>query len=374
MPKTRSRPRARRRPPAGPALTQALIKKLPKTDLHIHLDGSLRVKTMLELARERKIRLPATDPRRLKEVMRADKGVKDLPEYIRKFDITLKVMQDRDALMRIAYELAEDAARDNIRYVEVRYSPILHVKGGMKLPSIVDAVLDGLRKAERAFGIRTGLIICGIRHILPKWSSELADLTVAYKNRGVVAFDLAGAEKDFPAKAHKEAFQKILAHNINSTVHAGEAFGPQSISQALHHCGAHRIGHGTMLKENLDLLNYVNDHRIPLEICLSSNVQTRAVKDLAHHPFKFYYDYGLRVTLNTDNTLMSNTTMSRELWLAVKTYGLTALDLRNIIINGFKSAFLPLGEKVEMLRSAIVEMDEILSEQDASYMPGKEYL
>ena len=374
MPKTRSRPRARRRPPAGPALTQALIKKLPKTDLHIHLDGSLRLKTMLELARERRIRLPATDPRRLKEVMRADKGVKDLPEYIRKFDITLKVMQDRDALMRIAYELAEDAARDNIRYVEVRYSPILHVKGGMKLPSIVDAVLDGLRKAERAFGIRTGLIICGIRHILPKWSSELADLTVAYKNRGVVAFDLAGAEKDFPAKAHKEAFQKILAHNINSTVHAGEAFGPQSISQALHHCGAHRIGHGTMLKENLDLLNYVNDHRIPLEICLSSNVQTRAVKDLAHHPFKFYYDYGLRVTLNTDNTLMSNTTMSRELWLAVKTYGLTALDLRNIIINGFKSAFLPLGEKVEMLRSAIVEMDEILSEQDASYMPGKEYL
>jgi adenosine deaminase len=374
MPKPSRPRRASRKPSRGPTLTPALIKKLPKTDLHVHLDGSVRVKTILELARERKIRLPATDPRRLHAILRADKGVKDLPEYIRKFDLTLKVMQDREGLSRIAYELAEDAAKENIRYMEVRYSPILHVKEGMKLPVIVDSVLAGLRRAERAFGIRTGLIICGIRHILPKWSSELADLTVAYKNRGVVAFDLAGAEKDFPAKAHAAAFQKILKHNINSTVHAGEAFGAESIGQALHHCGAHRIGHGTMLKEDLDLLNYVNDHRIPLEMCLSSNVQTRAVKDLAHHPFKFYYDYGLRVTLNTDNRLMSNTTMTKELWLAVKTYSLTAWDLRNILINGFKSAFMPLGEKVEMLRSAIAEMDEILASEDASYVPGKDYL
>jgi adenosine deaminase len=355
------------------SLTPAIIKKLPKTDLHIHLDGSLRISTILELARERRIKLPHTDPRKLRDLLRADRGVKDLPEYIRKFDITLKVMQDRPALTRIAYELAEDAAKENVRYMEVRYSPILHTKGGMKFPEIVDGVLDGLWKAEREFGIRTGLIICGIRHILPKWSLELAELTVSYKNRGVVAFDLAGAEKDFPAKAHAAAFQKILKHNINSTVHAGEAFGPESISQAIHNCGAHRIGHGTMLKENLDLLNYVNDHRIPLEMCLSSNVQTHAVKDLAHHPFKFYYDYGLRVTLNTDNRLMSNTTMSRELYLAAKTYRLGPADLRNILINGFKSAFLPLSEKVEMLRQAIGEIDQILA-TDTQFVPGKEYV
>ena len=363
---------SRTRPTPEPELTPAGVKSLPKTDLHVHLDGSLRVPTILELARERKVRLPSNDPRRLKEVLRADKGVKDLPEYIRKFDITLKVMQDREALFRIAYELAEDAARENVRYMEVRYSPILHVKQGMKLPEIVDAVLDGLRRAESDFSIRTGLIICGIRHILPKWSSELADLTVAYKNRGVVAFDLAGAEKDFPAKAHSAAFQKILSYNINSTVHAGEAFGPESISQAIHHCGAHRIGNGTMLKDDLDLLNYVNDHRIPLEICISSNVQTRAVKDLLHHPFKFYYDYGLRVTLNTDNRLMSNTTMCRELWLAAKTYRLSRTDLRNILINGFKSAFLPMAEKVEMLRGAIREMDDILGIDHGT--AGTEYL
>ena len=373
MPVTRRISAARRRPSREPALTPALIKKLPKTDLHVHLDGSLRIRTILELAKERRVKLPTSDPRRLHSLLRADQGVKDLPEYIRKFELTLKVMQDYDALSRISYELAEDSAKENIRYMEVRYSPILHVKAGLELPSIVDAVLDGLRRGEREFGIRTGLIICGIRHILPKWSSELADLTVAYKNRGVVAFDLAGAEKDFPAKAHSAAFQKILSHNINSTVHAGEAFGPESISQAIHHCGAHRIGHGTMLKEDLDLLNYVNDHRIPLEICLSSNVQTRAVKDLAHHPFKFYYEYGLRVTLNTDNRLMSNTTMTRELWLAVKTYKLRAWDLRNIIINGFKSAFLPQGEKVDMLRSAIGEMDEVLGTHPHA-VPGKDYL
>ena len=368
-----ARPNPRRRPAPAPALTPTLIRRLPKTDLHVHLDGSLRVKTMLELARERKVALPSGDPVKLRNELRADRGVHDLPAYLHKFDITLKVLQDREALGRVAYELAEDAARENVRYMEVRYSPILHVKKGMKLGGIVDAVLEGLHRAERDFGIRTGLIICGIRNIPPRLSLRLAELTVAYKNRGVVAFDLAGAERDFPAKAHKAAFQKILKHNINSTVHAGEAFGPESIAQALHHCGAHRIGHGTMLKESLDLLNYVNDHRIPLEICLSSNVQTRAVRDLAHHPFKFYYDYGLRVTLNTDNRLMSNTTVTRELSLAVRQFGLGPHDVRNIIINGFKSAFLPLHEKVDMLRQAILEMDEILA-AGTDFVPGKEYL
>jgi adenosine deaminase len=169
----------------------------------------------------------------------------------------------------------------------------------------------------------------------------MAELCVAYKNRGVVGFDLAGAEYNFPAKDHKRAFQLILDNNVNCTAHAGEAYGPESIAQAIHYCGAHRIGHGTRLRENGDLLNYVNDHRIPLEICPSSNVQTRACESYASHPLPFYFNYGLRVTVNTDNRLVTDTTVSKELLLCHQHYGLSLEDIKEILISGFKSAFLP---------------------------------
>ena len=197
----------------------------------------------------------------------------------------------------------------------------------------------------------------------PKTSMALAELAVAYKGRGVLAFDLAGQEKDYPAKAHRNACQLILKHNINSTVHAGEAFGPVSIGQALHYCGAHRIGHGTRLRENRDLMQYVNDHRIPLEVCLSSNVQTRSVKRLREHPFDFYFRKGLRVTLNTDNRLMSATTVSKEIALATRTFRLSPYEVKRIIIMGFKSAFLPYNEKARMLRQVNLEIDRIFMEE-----------
>src|SRR5262245_22800273 len=168
----------------------------------------------------------------------------------------------------------------------------------------------------------------------PKTSLLLVELAVAYKGRGVLAFDLAGQEKDYPAKAHRAAFQLVLKSNINSTVHAGEAFGPASIGQALHQCGAHRIGHGTRLREDPDLMRYVNDHRIPLEVCLSSNVQTRAVRNIKAHPFHFYFKQGLRVTVNTDSRLISATTVSKELGLAVRAFRLSPYELKRIIING----------------------------------------
>jgi adenosine deaminase len=177
----------------------------------------------------------------------------------------------------------------------------------------------------------------------------LAELAVAYKNRGVIGFDLAGAEVNFPAKDHKDAFQLILKNNVNCTAHAGEAYGPESIAQAIHYLGAHRIGHGTRLREDGDLLNYVNDHRIPIEACLSSNVQTGAVPSVASHPLKFYFDYGLRVTINTDNRLITDTTITKELWLAHTELGLSLEDLATIIVSGFKSAFLPFREKQDML-------------------------
>ena len=268
-------------------------------------------------------------------------------------------MQHEEALFRVAYELAEDAARENVRYMEVRYAPMLHTRNGLKLTSVVEAVLAGLRAAHDTLGIESAVIVCGIRNISPESSLEMAELAVAYKGRGVLAFDLAGQEKDYPAKEHREAFQLILKHNINSTVHGGEAFGAQSIAQALHYCGAHRIGHGTRLKEDPDLLRYVRDHRIPLEMCLTSNIQTRAVKSIQDHPCGDYFRQGLRVTLNTDNRLMSGITLSDEIALAVHGFALSPYEVKRIILNGFKSAFMPYPQKARMLREVNLEIDRV---------------
>jgi len=226
----------------------------------------------------------------------------------------------------------------------------------MKLTEIVDAVRAGLKHAEKKYHIKTGIIICGMRNINPETSLELAELAVAYKNQGVVAFDLAGIEESYPAKHHRESFYQILNNNINCTAHAGEAYGPGSIHQALHYCGAHRIGHGTRLKEDGDLLNYVNDHRIPLEIYLTSNIQTKAAATFKKHPLKFYYDYGLRITINTDNRLISNTTITKELHLAAKYAEWSMDELKTVVIAGFKSAFLPMREKAILLSMVNAEL------------------
>ena len=273
-------------------------------------------------------------------------------------------MQTPAALRRTAYELIEDVAKENVRYIEIRYSPILHTEKGMSLGESVEAVREGLRRGRKDFGVESGIIVCGIRNISAAASLKLADLTVRYKNKGVVGFDLAGAEENFPAKDHQEAFYIILNNNINATIHAGEAFGPSSIHQAIHHCGAHRIGHGTRLKEDKDLMNYVNDHRITLEVCLTSNWQTRSIRSLKYHPLKYYYDQGIRVTLNTDNRLMSGTTLTKEFLLAHKLFGFKLHDFREMIIMAMKSAFLPYGERKQMIRNIADEL-----EQDFSLMP-----
>ncbi|MFN7135772.1 MAG: adenosine deaminase, partial [Myxococcales bacterium] len=237
-------------PPPQMQVTEALLHALPKTDLHCHLDGSMRLKTILELAEQQKVKLPADDEEGLAKAIHMGEVCKSLEEYLVAFDVTLSVLQTEEALYRAAYELALDAAAENVRYLEVRYSPALHQQRGLKMTSIVESVLEGLRVAKRETGIKSGVIICGIRHINPATSVRLAELAVAYKNKGVKGFDLAGAEYDFPAKDHKEAFQLILNNNVNCTCHAGEAYGPESIAQALHYNGAHRIGHGVRLREN----------------------------------------------------------------------------------------------------------------------------
>jgi adenosine deaminase len=339
-------------------LPLSFFEKLPKTDLHVHLDGSLRLTTILELAARDGIELPADCPEGLAKALHCGENTGSLVEYLKAFEITNKVTQTEEALSRIAYELAEDCAAENVRYMEVRYAPMLHTRKGLALTAVVEAVLQGLMWAQKDFGIQSNVIICGIRNISPESSLEMARLAVAYKNRGVVAFDLAGAEYDYPAKHHLEAFKLVRDNNINVTIHAGEAYGPESIHQAIHVCGAHRIGHGCRLWEDGDLLHYVNDHRIALECCPSSNVQTGAVRDFASHPLKLFYDLGLRITMNTDNRLITDTTVSREYWLCHTQLKLGLADIKRIITNGFKSAFLPFHVKQAMLRRIVAELEQ----------------
>jgi len=330
--------------------------RLPKTDLHVHLDGSLRLETIIDLARQQNVQLPATDPDELKRTLRLGENYGSLVEYLKVFDCTLSVLQTEEALFRTAFELAEDAALENVRYMEVRYSPMLHTRKGLRLTSVIEAVLDGLRAAREKYGIESNIIVCGIRNISPESSLEMAELAVAYKGRGVVGFDLAGAEYDYPAKHHRSAFQLVRDNNINTTIHAGEAYGPESIAQAIHVCGAHRIGHGVRLRENGDLLHYINDHRIPLECCPSSNYQTGAVRSLASHPIKLYYNLGLRVTVNTDNRMVTDTTVTKELWLCHTQLGFTLKDIKSVLVAGFKSAFLPFHVKQQYVRRISQEL------------------
>jgi adenosine deaminase len=341
-------------------VTRELLHRLPKTDLHVHLDGSVRAETLIELARKYGKEMPRWDADALRTYMNVT-DARNLVDYLARFDITLSVMQTTEALERIAYELAEDAAAETVRYMEVRYSPVLNIRDGLTLNAAVEAPLAGLRRAERDFGIRTRVIICGLRNMSPMTTTDLADLTLQYKGRGVVGFDLAGAEDNYPAKKHRDAFYRVINANIAATIHAGEAYGPESIHQALHYCAANRIGHGTRLFEDPDLMQYVNDFRIPLEVCLTSNVQTRAVASYAEHPLRLYYDEGLVVTLNTDNRLMSGTTLTDEFWHAHQHLRFTWDELCDVAVMGFESAFLPYQEKtglVEQIKEEIVRLTD----------------
>jgi len=340
----------------------SVFEALPKTDLHVHLDGSLRAQTIVELGKKYGVSLPAPTAAGIEEAVGAGSHFGSLVEYLRGFELTLSVMQTEEGLERTAYELAEDAHRENVRYMEVRYAPMLHTQKGLSLTRVVEAVLSGLRQAREDFGIKSNVILCGIRNISSASSYEMAELAVAYKGRGVVGFDLAGAEANFPAKDHRRAFKLVRDNNINCTIHAGEAYGPSSIAQAIHDCGAHRIGHGCRLVENGDLLHYVNDHRIPLECCPSSNVQTGAVQNLAGHPLKLYFDLGVRVTVNTDNRLITKTSVSEELFRVHREMRVPFSDIKSIIMSGFKSAFLPFHDKQAALRRAtreLAQFDEV---------------
>jgi adenosine deaminase len=269
----------------------------------------------------------------------------NLEEYLARFTTTVAVLQQADALERVAYELVEDAARDGVRYIEVRNAPILNTRGGLSLIEAVEATLRGLKRGEQVHGVVARMIAIALRHMPPSTSMEIAELAAAFRGNGVVAFDLAGAEAGYPAAEHAAAFLYARERDVPCTCHAGEGDGPLSVRQAVHRCGAHRIGHATRLIEDASLTEYVNDRRIPLEICLTSNVQTRVAPSYAEHPLRRYLDLGMSVVLNTDNRLMSDTTLTDEFEHAATDVGLTQAELCQVALTGFESAFLPWPER-----------------------------
>ena len=340
---------------------RALLRRLPKAELHCHLDGSVRPSTLLELAREYGVALPARDADALADYMRVD-DARHLEDYLERFDITLAVMQRAEALERIAYELAADAWAEGVRYLEVRYAPVLNTRAGLSMGQVVEATLQGLARAELELGVVARVIVCAIRNMAPELSMEAAELAVGFRNRGVVGFDLAGGELGHPAALHAPAFRFAREHDLNCTCHAGEGDGSGSVRQAIHVCGAHRIGHGTRLIEDASLTQYVNDHRIPIEICLTSNVQTRAVGGFARHPLRRYYDMGLAVSLNTDNRLMSGVTLTDEYVAAAEHLHFTFDELADLALRGFEGAFLPRQERDRLMADARADIATLRAE------------
>jgi adenosine deaminase len=339
------------------------IRRAPKALLHDHLDGGLRPATILDLAAEIGHELPAATPEGLGEwfVAAADSG--SLERYLTTFAHTVAVMQTADSLHRVARECALDLAADGVVYAEVRFAPEQHLEAGLTLPEVVEAVLDGFRAgsaeaAAQGSPIRVGTLLTAMRHAAR--SMEIAELSIRYRDAGVVGFDIAGAEAGFPPTRHLDAFEYLQRENSHFTIHAGEAFGLPSIWQALQWCGADRLGHGVRIVDDIDgenalgrLAAYVRDMRIPLELCPSSNVQTGAAASIREHPIGLLRDLRFRVTVNTDNRLMSGTSMSREMALLVEAFGYGWAELQWFTVNAMKSAFIPFDERLALINDVI---------------------
>ncbi|QOV33628.1 adenosine deaminase [Streptomyces ferrugineus] len=340
-----------------------VIRRLPKAVLHDHLDGGLRPATVVELAEAVGHTLPTTDPDELAAWYFDAANSGDLVRYIATFEHTLAVLQTREGLLRTAEEYVLDLAADGVVYGEVRYAPELNTTGGLTLAEVVETVQEGLaagmaKAAAAGTPVRVGTLLCGMRMF--DRVREAADLAVAFRDAGVVGFDIAGAEAGFPAADHLDAFEHLRRESVPFTIHAGEADGLSSIHQALQICGAQRIGHGVRITDDIvegklgRLAGWVRDRRIALEMCPTSNLQTGAATSIAGHPITELKDLGFRVTLNTDNRLVSGTTMTREMSLLVEEAGWTVEDLRTVTVNALKSAFIPFDERTALIEDVVL--------------------
>ncbi|MEU5527398.1 adenosine deaminase [Micromonospora chersina] len=347
------------------AISYEDIVKAPKALLHDHLDGGLRPATIVELAAEAGHELPTTDPEALGRWFAEAANSGSLERYLETFAHTVAVMQTGPALRRVARECALDLAADGVVYAEVRFAPEQHLEQNLTLDEVVDAVVTGFREgsalaAEAGTPIRVGTLLTAMRHAAR--SQEIAELAVRHRDTGVVGFDIAGAEAGFPPTRHLDAFEYLQRENFHFTIHAGEAFGLPSIWQAIQWCGADRLGHGVRIVDDITpgnppvlgrLAAYVRDKRIPLELCPSSNVQTGAAASIADHPIGLLRDLRFRVTVNTDNRLMSGTSMSREMALLVNAFGYGWKELQWFTINAMKSAFIPFDERLKIIDEVI---------------------
>jgi adenosine deaminase len=346
------------------APTRDQIRQAPKVLLHDHLDGGLRPATIIELAAEARHELPASDPASLGRWFAESAGSGSLERYLETFDHTVAVMQTAAALTRVARECVEDLAADGVVYAEIRYAPEQHVSNGLTLDEVVGAVQEGFDQGAAAAGDRIVVrqLLTAMRH--QARSMEIAELAVAWRDRGVAGFDIAGAEAGYPPTRHLDAFEYLQRENSHFTIHAGEAFGLPSIWQAIQWCGADRLGHGVRIIDDITvaddgsvslggLASYVRDKRIPLEMCPASNIQTGAAPSIAEHPIGLLTRLRFRVTVNTDNRLMSQTSMSSEMAALVDAFGYTMGDLRWFTINAMKSAFLPFDERLAIIDKVI---------------------
>jgi adenosine deaminase len=339
------------------------IRAAPKVLLHDHLDGGLRPATVIELAAEAGYRgLPTTDPDALAAWFREGADRKSLERYLEGFRHTVAVMQTKDALQRVAAECAEDLAADNVVYAEVRTAPELHTAGGLTLDEVVAAILDGLRMGSADRGITIGFLVTAMRQ--GNRSLEIAELAVRHRDEGVVGFDIAGPEAGYPPRLHLDAFRLIARENFHFTIHAGEGFGLPSIWEALQICGAERLGHGVRIVDDIAirpdgrpslgrLASYVRDRRVPLEMCPTSNVHTGASPSIEEHPIDLLRRLRFRVTVNTDNRLMSGVTLSEEFDRLMRAFGLGLDEMEWLTLNAIKSAFLPFDGRLRIINELI---------------------
>lgn len=345
-----------------------IIKQLPKAELHCHLDGFVRPQTVIDLANEQHVTLPTTDINELKHLMTAPMDCPDLPTYLQCFDIVNLVMQHPYAITRIFYEACEDAVADGITYLELRFAPALHTKNGHSYSQILEAAIEGCILAEEKLPITARIICCAMRQMSPEINSEIADICWRYRHRNVVGFDLAGPEYGFPPQKHVKAFRTIRSNSISVTIHAGEAFGARSVELALK-CSCQRIGHGTRIVEDQRVLDEVIDRRVPLECCVSSNVQTKAVKKLEDHPIKKLFDLGVRVVPCTDNPTVSGVTLSGEYHLLQETFNFTLPELLKMMDFGFRSAFVSESLKKRLRVEAFVKSIKVLQQNNIDISP-----
>ena len=342
-------------------LDVATIRSLPKVLLHDHLDGGLRPATVLELAHDCGHALPADDVEGLARWFRDSADSGSLVRYLETFQHTVGVMQTGAALERVARECVEDLAADGVVYAEIRYAPEQHLEAGLSLEEVVDAVQRGFDAGQAATGIVVRQLLTAMRHQAN--SREIAELAVRHRDAGVVGFDIAGAEAGYPPTRHLDAFEYLQRENAHFTIHAGEAFGLPSIWEAIQWCGADRLGHGVRIVDDIAadsgsptlgrLAAYVRDKRIPLELCPHSNVQTGAASSIAEHPIGLLTDLRFRVTVNTDNRLMSDTSMTKEMSALVDAFGYGAADLQWFTVNAMKSAFLHFNERLRIINEVI---------------------